>query len=357
MGVAGTELKWFARYLEGRSQFVSLGEIISKMLTINIGVPQGSILGLLLFLVYINNLPNCTNLKTFLFADDTNLLAAGENIIELFEKVREEFGKVSQYFFRNKLSLHPSKTKLIVFTNSQTAKNYRGSVTINFNNNNKNNPDKIHQISCMYGNESGEPIRFLGMYFDPSLNFKYHINYLSKKLSSAIYFIRTAKNLLTPKALKSVYYSLFHSHLIYGIQSWSTASQDSINKIYKLQKKAIRLINNAAYNAHTEPLFKASKILPLPSLIEFFLLQLMQQYVQGFLPKQFNNIWITNQARINLANNGQHRYLLRNSNNLYIPFCRLTSVRKHPFFTIPKLWQDFNCPEIKIIRNKIEFNF
>ena len=180
MGVAGTELKWFASYLEGRSQFVSLGEIISKTLTINIGVPQGSILGPLLFLVYINDLPNCTNLKTFLFADDTNLLAAGENIIELFEKVREEFGKVSQYFFRNKLSLHPSKTKLIVFTNSQTAKNYRGSVTINFNNNNENNPDKIHQISCMYGNESGEAIRFLGMYFDPSLNFKYHINYLSK---------------------------------------------------------------------------------------------------------------------------------------------------------------------------------
>ncbi len=125
LGISGSELKWFSSYLENRSQFVSLGDIKSKILTTNIGVPQGSILGPLLFLVYINDLPDCSVLKAFLFADDTNLLAAGPNIAELYERVQFEFNKVCQFFFKNKLVIHPTKTKFIVFTTCPSAKNLR----------------------------------------------------------------------------------------------------------------------------------------------------------------------------------------------------------------------------------------
>ncbi len=83
----------------------------------------------------------------------------------------------------------------------------------------------------------------------------------------------------------------------------------------------------------------------------------MQQYVQGFLLKQFNNLWITNQARLNIISNGQHRFTLRNSDDLYVPFCRLTSISRQPFFTIPKIWSELRQPELQIIREKIEFNF
>lgn len=198
----------------------------------------------------------------------------------------------------------------------------------------------------------------MGVYFDPAINFKHHLKILSRKLSSAIYFIRTAKNILSQKALKSIYYSLFHSHLIYGIHSWSSASQEPVNKIFRLQKKAIRLINNTAYNAHTESLFKTNGILPLPLLIQYFKLQIMQQYINGFLPTQFNNTWITNQARLNLVSNtGHSRFLLRNSEDLYLPPCNLHSLGNQPLFSFPRIWSEFDKPELKMIRDKNEFNY
>ncbi len=93
LGIRGIELEWFRSYLNNRKQFVAIGDSHSNTIEINIGVPQGSILGPLLFLIYINDLPNCTSLKTFLFADDTNLLAAGDNITELYQFVNMEFKK------------------------------------------------------------------------------------------------------------------------------------------------------------------------------------------------------------------------------------------------------------------------
>lgn len=159
---------------------------------------------------------------------------------------------------------------------------------------------------------------------------------------------------MTEKALKSIYFSLIHSHIIYAIQIWSSCSQNIINKIFTLQKKAIRIIMNVPFNAHTESLFKKLNILPLPSLIEFFKLQFMQQFSQGLLPKIFTNTWTTIEARS--LNLNLHNYPLRNSDNLFIPFARLKLTEKHPLHFFPKLWSEFQENEIKYIRCKIEFN-
>ena len=85
-----------------------------------------------------------------------------------------------------------------------------------------------------------------------------------------MYAIRTAKNFLSQNALKSLYYALIHSHLIYGIQIWGGAANKYVNEIVLIQKKAIRIICNAKYNSHTEPLFKNKKILPFHDLFSFF---------------------------------------------------------------------------------------
>ena len=138
--------------------------------------------------------------------------------------------------------------------------------------------------------------------------------------------MRTARQYLTKKSLIFLYYSLFHSHLIYGIQLWSCCTQNLITKIFKLQKKAICIINGAKYNSHTESLFKKCKILPLPSLIEYFKIQFMQQYVRGHLPVSFNEVWITQEAR---RQNENVEYLLRNSENFYVPLSRLFILDRH----------------------------
>ena len=352
IGVRGVELQWFRDYLHNRKQFVKIDDSYSSLLQISLGVPQGSILGPLLFLLYINDLPSCTLLKSFLFADDTTLIHSNPDLLVLTDIVNREFQKVIEYFKIHKLALHPEKTKFIVFSHNREIATTSPEVVINFNNSNEDDPNKIFPMTCV--NTSSVPaIRFLGIYFDPQLNFKHHVQLLLNKLSRALYFLRSTKNILTSKALKSIYYSLFHSHLIYGIHVWSCTTQSILNPLFIKQKMAIRLISNARYNDHTEPLFKSSEILPFNSLCDFFKLQFMQNFSQGFLPSSFSNTWITNAIR----RADQPQIELRNSQNIHIPFSRTTQTDKQPLTAFPKLWDEFPDNQIKFIRNRAEFNF
>ena len=116
LGVRGIELKWFESYLSNRKQFVTLDGVNSILLDIILGVPQGSILGPLLFLIYINDLPLSSSLDDSLFADDTTLLKSHQNLDELSAIVNNEFQKVVHFFRSHKLSLHPEKTKFMLFS-------------------------------------------------------------------------------------------------------------------------------------------------------------------------------------------------------------------------------------------------
>ena len=259
------------------------------MQTILIGVPQGSILGPILFLLYINDLPSVSRLFPLLFADDTMLLASGEVLPDLVKFVNEELHKITTYFRQNWLALHPLKIQFIVISNSAAVVNSKIELFIN-----NNNPGASMLYSLFYTisrvtNTSNIPaIKFLGVFFDPALNFKFHISTLISKISRALFMLRRCKNFLTEKSLKTLYYSLIHCHLIYGIQVWSCSSPSNITHLFRKQKAAIRTISDSRYNSHTEPIFKSLNILPLPSLCKFFTLQFMQRYVQGFLTLSFN---------------------------------------------------------------------
>ena len=351
MGVRDKELLWFKNYLSGRWQYTVVGGVCSSLHEILLGVPQGSILGPLLFFIYINDLPMHTSLLSLLFADDATILAKADSLEELFEITNKELYKITCYFRKNLLSIHPEKTNYMIFSTKNTDCHFKLSLNLN-NPNSIPDPRLITDIPQITSNDDIPAVKFLGLYIDPNLNFKYHISTIRKKISSALYFLRKSKNLLNTKSLTALYYSLIHTHIIYAIQIWSSCSNDQINMIFKLQKKAIRIIHSLPYNGHTEPFFKSSNILPLPKLIEFFRLQFMQQYVQGYLPRIFDSTWIINANR-----NFNQPYLLRNHNDLFVPVSRLSSFDKHPLYIIPKLWSEFNIHEIKIQRVKTIFNF
>jgi hypothetical protein len=351
VGVRGVELAWFKSYLSDRQQFVIVNGMPSTLLYILLGVPQGSILGPLLFLIYINDLPDCSSLLSFLFADDTTLLDSDHDINLLVSRVNQEFKKVVFYFRAHKLALHPQKTKFIIFSHSNFIVN-PPIINIDFNNFN-GLPDNDLVSPIEFVNLSPDPtVKFLGVLFDPTLNFKSHISLISSKIAKSLYIMRRAKNFLTPQAMKALYYSLIHSHLTYCTHIWSCAPPSVINILATKQKAAIRLIHNSAYNAHTESLFKSSAILPLNKLIEFFRIQFMHQFVNNYLPHSFVNMWSTNAER-RIKGEGP---ILRNALDYTVPFSRLTSTENHPFIAIPRTWNQFDSLEIKLSPSKSHFN-
>ncbi len=295
----------------------------------------------------------CPSKYSILFADDTTLSAAGDDLSNLTEFVNTEFQKVCEFFRSNRLSLHPDKTKFMIFTSNANVKKQQISIFCNNNNVNANqNSSLMFPLQQIGQKEDSYTIRFLGVLFDADLNFKIHVKAIMTKISRGIFALRSAKNILNQKSLKMLYYSLVHCYLIYGVQVWACAPSYILNDLFKKQKIAIRIISNAKYNAHTEPLFKTLDILPLPSLVLYFQLQFMQQFQQKFLPEIFSEAWIYNSVR----EIGENAIVLRNNGQLQVPFARISLVEKLPLVSFPTVWENFPDENIKFIRKKTEFN-
>jgi hypothetical protein len=126
---------------------------------------------------------------------------------------------------------------------------------------------------------------------------------------------------------------MVHCHLVYGNPIWSCAPAGTLIELYRKQKAAVRIISNSKYNAHTEPLFKKLNILPLPLLSDYFKLQFIQRFVQGFLPPSFNNVWIINEARRPETN----AMTLRNHDEFFVPVSRLKNLENMPLYSFAVL--------------------
>jgi hypothetical protein len=351
IGIGENALKWFSNYLSNRQQYVCVGSAASSFKYIRTGVPQGSILGPLLFLLYINDLPTISALLSFLFADDTTLLSSHDDLNYLINYVNVEFQKVVHYFRAHKMCLHPNKTKFLLFSNSPNANSIPIELYINNNNVGENslNLIPIEQITSL---SKTPAIKFLGIYLDPALSFKFHIQTITAKVSKSLYFIRSAKNILSEKALKSLYYSLVHCHLVYGIHIWSCTNNSNFKNLEIKQKAAVRIITNSNYNAHTEPIFKKTNILPLHFLAQYFKIQFFQQFKHHHLPSIFDNTWQSNHERFVPERHMQ----LRDNDEYFVQFARINQVEKLPLISFPKLWNRLEDATLKSISNKTEFN-
>jgi len=193
------------------------------------------------------------------------LLDSHDDLNLLIQNVNTEFHKAINYFNANKLSLHLEKTKYILFFKTNGT-NFP-DVVFNFKSLETPlaDPSLITKMTCV--NNLPEPkIKILGVLIDPFLTFKEHIQNLSSKLATGLFFLRSVKNVLNEKALKSLYYLLIHCHIIYAIHVYSSTNDGLLNSIFKKQKMALRIITNSNYNSHTEPLFKKLRILQFPQL-------------------------------------------------------------------------------------------
>jgi len=351
LGVVGTALDWFRSYLSERSQRVDLDGNVSDPRDVPISILQGSILGPTLFLIHINDLPEASTLKTFMFADDTQGLARGANLAELIDHVNEELKKWATWFKANKMMVNTSKTKFMIF-HTKGKKVEPNHKNIIFNNNEANdldNPANIFILERYHSNHQSEECRaykLLGIFIDEHLTLNYHTNTLTKKLAKAIYCLNRSKNILPRKALRTLYFALFHSHITYCTSIVSCTSKSNIQKITNLQKKAIRICTNSNYTAHTAPLFKQLGILPYNKLITQSNLHIMHSAHFKYAPAPFHNLWPTNLSR-NLTQS------LRNTDEYWVPRANYTFFTRFPAYNLAKLWNETGV--VKLHQNPTTF--
>lgn len=243
-GIRGVALSWFQSYLSGRTQHVYVGTSCSLSHAIDWGVPQGSVLGPLLFLLYINDLAGLKIEGKFtIFADDTTILWHCPDVVSLSASVVSDLKRIRVWCDANMLSFNLEKTKVVAFRCALD-----GLV--------------VESIPVPIESES----TFLGLTVDRELRFEPHILSLAKKISSGCFAVRLSTRELGAEVGRSVYFALIESRLRYGIAFWGAASKQLCNSLFVIQKRAVRYIYRVSPRTSCRPLFVENGILTLTSL-------------------------------------------------------------------------------------------
>ena len=311
-GFKGPSLELMKCYLSNRTQYVELDNVKSDPMKISCGVPQGSILGPLLFIIYLNDLPSVTKkLKTLIYADDTTLFATlnNTNFATIEKKINNELKSICNWLKLNKLSLNIEKTKAMLF--HTTNKHVKC-------------PDiYIDAIKIDFTDE----FNFLGLILDKNLNWKSHVNFIGKKISKTVGIMTKLKNFLPVHALYNIYNALILPHLNYCSSIWGWQSHN----LFKIQKKAIRIITKSRYNAHTNKLFKELNTLKINDICALHDYKFLYKIINGLVPTFFANI-------LGPQNGENHEHDTRNASDIRLPAVRHEFARNGISYRFSKIF-------------------
>ena len=312
-GIRGTALNWIRSYLQNRKQYVDYNNAKSSMLNITCGVPQGSILGPLFFIIYINDLnQQVHSLHKTLYADDTSLLMSGDNIENTVHELNAHLNTLSQWFTANHLFINTSKTNFMVYSNKKSI------VQQNFN-------LKLDNTSI----ERVYKTKFLGIIIDSNLNWQHHISLTNNKVSKIIGILLRLRPKVNTQLLITLYNTLILPHLTYCITIWGNTYKKYTKDLITTQKKIIRIITYSPRLTPSAPLFSRLHILPFSQLYIYHILIFSYKLVHNTLPN------IITQS---LSPPPTRSYSTRNEHRLPLTFRNLTTSRFGIKYNIPRFF-------------------
>ena len=318
-GIRGVALDWFNSYLQNRSQYTRYNNFDSSLSKVECGIPQGSMLGSLLFLLYINDLCYVTSFFHFvLFADDTNIISSHKDFNTLLHKTNEELCKIVDWFDSNKLVINHDKTCILYFSKPNI----------------KFPPHTIKvKINDIYLNVS-DSVKFLGVLLDNQLTFQNHRMYILKKISKNIGIICKLRSILPKKHLFMLYNSLILPFIHYCNITWANIGKSKLEPFHKLQKKALRICTKSPYLAPSRPLFFELKTLNIYHIYEFKVAVLMYYVKHKMAPANIINLFN--------FNNDFHRYYTRSASQFHLPLTFNTQMYNSFKHVGPKIFNNLN---------------
>ena len=328
-GVLHRELAWFGSYLSNRVQYCRVNGVDSQIENIDIGVPQGSCLGPLLFLVYINDLPRAVkNSTTSMYADDTSLCFKSKDLSRLNEALNEDLSCLDAWLINNKLSLNVAKTQsMLVSTNVKRKTLDRSSQHLQV----KINGTELEVVS---------KIKYLGVLLDNSLDWKDQVQAVSLKVSRGLGILKHAKKFLPFSALTSLYTSIVEPHFRYCCSVWGCAGTTEINRLQKLQNRAARIVTNSSFDTPSNKLLEKLGWKTINELIDIESKTMVFKSLNELAPPYLRSLFRKNSQSTS--------YRLRNtSTDLRLPKIGTENGKKSFSFRGAKLWNSLsaNCKQ------------
>ena len=294
-GCSPETVLWFSSYLKGRKQTVVLGDKISSSSSLEYGVPQGSILGPLIFNIFVNDSANVLTFSILdMYADDMTLYVTGKSVSEVQSKLEKDLYQIVKWCDRNGLIINIDKSKCLIICTSQKRRHL--------------------DISKLYLNVKGitlecvNEIKILGLTIDHNLTWHAHINTVCTKMSRMIGILWRIRDLLSQSMKQMFYNAYILPSLDYALIAWSGLSDGDLNRILLLQKRAVRVVTDSKWDAPSKPLFRRLGWMTIKQRVEYQRSVLMYKCLSGLAPNYLSDLFQYTEPN--------HQYALRSINNI-----------------------------------------